>query len=96
MNKDKLEQFFKTYGFYVAVAIISVVAIVAVVTMPDGNVADEPNPYEVASAVDSNNTTMMEEIPVPQDEPLVTNAAGIAATEEEVVEDALSPLGTVN
>ncbi|MHC1749796.1 MAG: peptidoglycan DD-metalloendopeptidase family protein [Cellulosilyticaceae bacterium] len=46
MNSNKIKQFIKNYGFYVAVALIAVGAIVAVFVFPkDGKIESQPNPY---------------------------------------------------
>lgn len=47
MKMKKIGQFLKKYGFYVAVSIISIGALVAIFVLPgqEGNVKDEANPY---------------------------------------------------
>lgn len=46
MNGNKIKQFIKNYGFYVAVALIAVGAVVAVFVFPNnGKVENQPNPY---------------------------------------------------
>ncbi|OON95470.1 MAG: hypothetical protein ATN36_08210 [Epulopiscium sp. Nele67-Bin005] len=53
MNKDKLQEFFKNYGFYLAVGTISLGAIATVFLMPDSSGSMQPEPYEVSEPVSS-------------------------------------------
>ena len=47
MNIKKITQFFKKYGFYIAVGVVGVGALAAIFLIPnrEGNVKQEPNPY---------------------------------------------------
>ena len=56
MKIKKIGQFIKQYGFYLAIGIISVVAIAAMFIMPkgEGNVQDLPNSYANNSQVDGS------------------------------------------
>ena len=54
MKIKKIGQFIKQYGFYLAVGVVSLVAIIAMFVMPkgEGNVKDLPNSYANNSQVD--------------------------------------------
>ena len=66
LKMKKLGQFFKQYGFYVAIGVICVGALTAVFLLPDnqGNVQNEANPYAPNEQVDgiAGLTTLPEEI----------------------------------
>lgn len=96
MKIKKLGQFLKKYGFYVAVSIISVGALVAIFVLPgqEGNVKKEANPYAKNEKTDGmlqgdlpNNVIIDEEDELDQTDKVTQNEATVKENETTASEE---------
>ncbi|PHV69848.1 hypothetical protein CS063_13495 [Sporanaerobium hydrogeniformans] len=63
MNNTKVGQFFKKYGFYIAVGVICIGALTAIFILPsmEGNVKEQANPYAANEAATGNDVKAQDE-----------------------------------
>lgn len=96
MKIKKLGQFLKKYGFYVAVSVISVGALVAIFVLPsqEGNVKNEANPYAKNEKTDGmlqgdlpNNVIIDEEDELDQTDKVTQNEATVQEDETKASEE---------
>ena len=96
MKIKKMGQFLKKYGFYVAVSIISVGALVAIFVLPgqEGNVNDEANPYAKKVETDGmlqndipNRVIIDEEDELDQTDNVTENEADMKQNETVTVQE---------
>ncbi len=96
MKIKKIGQFLKKYGFYVAVSIISIGALVAIFVLPgqEGNVKEEANPYAKNTRTDGmlegdlpNNVIIDEEDELDQTDKVTQNEEPVNEDEVKAPEE---------
>lgn len=103
MKIKKIGQFLKKYGFYVAVSIISIGALVAIFVLPgqEGNVKEEANPYAKNTRTDGmlegdlpNNVIIDEEDELDQTDKVTQNEEPVNEDEVKAPEETTNNVAT--
>lgn len=98
MKTKKLGEFLKKYGFYMAVGVICVGALVTIFLSPngEGNIQDEANPYAQNQEAGGSLVEDANELNDPTSEEAMPNPADTITEEDDLDQSADSNLGDVD